>query len=386
MPAAASGSRSRRTSTLGKAWNVDVYTTWEFRKRMSLYGRLGYAQTEPQPAYLPGFAATSRGASGRRQLRPRRALRHDVRAWPAARVRALRAPAGRACTGVLAGERPGAARACSSASRSGPANFAGERLRANLHAMPEPFTRRPLASPCTSSISRVCARRSAAAAKRLSVAGARPTRRTRLDALRARGEPLAARAGAGARRSRRGQPRLAEARRVAARRRRSRAAAAGHRRLTRVPSASPPTTSTPAARSRRCAAATARRRGRVVHRHGARRQRRRDRLVDDARALSGHDREGARRDRRGGAGALRHHRRARHPSRRRVAASRPDRAGRGDQRASRRRVRRVPRSSWITSRRGRRSGRRKRTAGRRPLGRRARERRRSGRALGNAKD
>jgi opacity protein-like surface antigen len=39
----------------GKSWNVDLYTTWEFRSRMSLYGRLGYAQTETQPAYLPGF-------------------------------------------------------------------------------------------------------------------------------------------------------------------------------------------------------------------------------------------------------------------------------------------------------------------------------------------
>jgi opacity protein-like surface antigen len=41
--------------TAGKTWNVDVYTTWEFKTRMSLYGRLGYAQTESQPAYLPGF-------------------------------------------------------------------------------------------------------------------------------------------------------------------------------------------------------------------------------------------------------------------------------------------------------------------------------------------
>ena len=48
------------------------------------------------------------------------------------------------------------------------------------------------------------------------------------------------------------------------------------------------------------------------------------------------------RDRRRGARALRHPRRARHPSRRRVAAGRPDRARRRDQRASRRRVRRVP--------------------------------------------
>jgi opacity protein-like surface antigen len=41
----------------GKTWNVDVYTTWEFRKRMSLYGRLGYAQTEPQNSYAPGFVS-----------------------------------------------------------------------------------------------------------------------------------------------------------------------------------------------------------------------------------------------------------------------------------------------------------------------------------------
>ena len=41
--------------TAGKAWNVDVYTAWEFKTRMSLYGRLGYAQAETQPAYLPGF-------------------------------------------------------------------------------------------------------------------------------------------------------------------------------------------------------------------------------------------------------------------------------------------------------------------------------------------
>lgn len=39
----------------GKTWNVDVYTTWEFKSRMSLYGRLGYSQTESQPAYIPGF-------------------------------------------------------------------------------------------------------------------------------------------------------------------------------------------------------------------------------------------------------------------------------------------------------------------------------------------
>ncbi|MCC7039695.1 MAG: outer membrane beta-barrel protein [Burkholderiales bacterium] len=28
----------------GKAWNVDLYTTWELRRSLALYGRLGYAQ------------------------------------------------------------------------------------------------------------------------------------------------------------------------------------------------------------------------------------------------------------------------------------------------------------------------------------------------------
>lgn len=39
--------------TASKTWNVDVYTSWEFKKRMSLYGRLGYAQSERPPAYAP---------------------------------------------------------------------------------------------------------------------------------------------------------------------------------------------------------------------------------------------------------------------------------------------------------------------------------------------
>ncbi len=50
----------------GKAWNVDVYTSWEFRKRMSLYGRLGYAQTDAQPTSFAGFTSdvVRRGRDG----------------------------------------------------------------------------------------------------------------------------------------------------------------------------------------------------------------------------------------------------------------------------------------------------------------------------------
>lgn len=37
----------------GKAWNVDVYTSWEFKKSLSLYGRLGYAQSDTPQFYSP---------------------------------------------------------------------------------------------------------------------------------------------------------------------------------------------------------------------------------------------------------------------------------------------------------------------------------------------
>jgi opacity protein-like surface antigen len=33
------------------SWNADVYTSWSVRKSVSLYGRLGYAQSEGTPAY-----------------------------------------------------------------------------------------------------------------------------------------------------------------------------------------------------------------------------------------------------------------------------------------------------------------------------------------------
>jgi len=34
-----------------RAWNADVYTSWEFLRSFSLYGRLGYAQTEARPLF-----------------------------------------------------------------------------------------------------------------------------------------------------------------------------------------------------------------------------------------------------------------------------------------------------------------------------------------------
>jgi len=34
-----------------RAWNADVYTSWEFVRSLSLYGRLGYAQNEARPLF-----------------------------------------------------------------------------------------------------------------------------------------------------------------------------------------------------------------------------------------------------------------------------------------------------------------------------------------------
>jgi opacity protein-like surface antigen len=36
----------------GHTWNADVYTSWEFARNVSLYGRLGYAQTETRLLFL----------------------------------------------------------------------------------------------------------------------------------------------------------------------------------------------------------------------------------------------------------------------------------------------------------------------------------------------
>src|SRR5450755_2512992 len=36
-----------------RTWNADVYTSWEFVHSLSLYGRLGYAQTDNRPLLAP---------------------------------------------------------------------------------------------------------------------------------------------------------------------------------------------------------------------------------------------------------------------------------------------------------------------------------------------
>jgi opacity protein-like surface antigen len=47
----ASGARSL-ADLPSRSWNVDVVTSWSFLRSFSLYGRLGYAQTDPAPTGL----------------------------------------------------------------------------------------------------------------------------------------------------------------------------------------------------------------------------------------------------------------------------------------------------------------------------------------------
>lgn len=54
----------------GKAWNVDVFTSWELRPALALYGRLGYAQADVQSAPLASFTADVR--------RPRDGMNYGV--------------------------------------------------------------------------------------------------------------------------------------------------------------------------------------------------------------------------------------------------------------------------------------------------------------------
>jgi len=60
-----------------KAWNVDVYTSWEFRKSLSLYGRLGYMQSEAATSYAPGFLTDAR-RPGRDGMNYGLGLRYDM--------------------------------------------------------------------------------------------------------------------------------------------------------------------------------------------------------------------------------------------------------------------------------------------------------------------
>jgi len=85
-----------------KAWNADVYTSWGFAKKVSLYGRLGYVQSESSAANS-GALAFSDVRRNRDGVNYGVGLRYDVNRVLGLRLEYARYGrlAGEAMTGVL---------------------------------------------------------------------------------------------------------------------------------------------------------------------------------------------------------------------------------------------------------------------------------------------
>lgn len=62
----------------GPAWNLDVYGSWAFWRRFSLYGRLGYSQSEATRLYSTLVAADSVDRRQRDGLSYGVGLRYDI--------------------------------------------------------------------------------------------------------------------------------------------------------------------------------------------------------------------------------------------------------------------------------------------------------------------
>jgi opacity protein-like surface antigen len=61
-----------------RSWNVDVFGSWSFWRTMSLYGRLGYAQSEATPIYSTSIAGGPIERRAREGLNYGVGLRYDV--------------------------------------------------------------------------------------------------------------------------------------------------------------------------------------------------------------------------------------------------------------------------------------------------------------------
>ena len=59
------GSNEGLSQLTTRSWNVDVFTSWTFRRALALYGRVGYGQSET----LPSFGAVLPMAQDSRRLR-----------------------------------------------------------------------------------------------------------------------------------------------------------------------------------------------------------------------------------------------------------------------------------------------------------------------------
>jgi opacity protein-like surface antigen len=101
-----------------RAWNADVYTTWSFQKSFSLYGRLGYAQSDALPAYALAALPPSETRALRNGVNYGLGVRYDV--TPALGLRLEYARFSRFAGEAVAGPLPGPTKCnseCSSASR-----------------------------------------------------------------------------------------------------------------------------------------------------------------------------------------------------------------------------------------------------------------------------
>jgi opacity protein-like surface antigen len=61
-----------------RTWNADVYTSWSFQKSFSLYGRLGYAQSDALPAYALAALPPSESRALRNGVNYGLGVRYDV--------------------------------------------------------------------------------------------------------------------------------------------------------------------------------------------------------------------------------------------------------------------------------------------------------------------
>ena len=61
-----------------RTWNADVYTSWEVIRRLSLYGRLGYAQSDPRPFFSGASLVQSDPRRQRDGVNYGVGLRYDV--------------------------------------------------------------------------------------------------------------------------------------------------------------------------------------------------------------------------------------------------------------------------------------------------------------------
>ena len=61
-----------------RAWNLDLYGSWGFLRRLSLYGRLGYSQAEDPALYRTTLASTAVDRRMRDGLSYGLGLRYDV--------------------------------------------------------------------------------------------------------------------------------------------------------------------------------------------------------------------------------------------------------------------------------------------------------------------